>query len=140
MKQVIRTLLENKLLAFVTSQGMTKSQVYWENVATVPTGDYFRAQIFPSPTQDPSLGAKHQRFQGIFRITYFSTNLNAGTQAITTLIDNLIKQFPRGTQLTDGTYYVNIESTPSDTEIKYSDNKYAFVAVDVRYRMDIISS
>lgn len=132
----IRNALETKLASFATAKSIP---VVWENKSNIPTGSYIKATLFPSPTRDPSIGANHQRYLGIFRMTYYCTDLNKGMGAIEAFVDGLVKHFPRGLQLNKDGFVIHIENTPSTTSVSYESN-YLYVSVEVYYRCDVITN
>lgn len=131
----IRNALEKHLSLFATAKSIP---VVWENISTIPSGNYLKATIFPSPTQDPSIGASHQRYQGFFRITYYSTELNKGVKSVEEIVRELIEHFPRGLQLSKDNLVVHVERTPSSTSLDYLAN-YLYISVEMYYRADVIN-
>ncbi len=106
----VRNALESRLSAFAATKNLP---VVWENIKTIPTGNYLKAFVFPSETEDPSFGNRHRRYNGLFRVTYYTTQLNVGMKAASTLIEEIVDYFPRGAQLVSGGLTTNIINTPS---------------------------
>lgn len=137
MSQIkIRNALETRLAAFSVLKG--NIPVVWENIKTIPTVSFLKATVFPSPTKDPSIGDNHKRYLGIFRVTYYCTDLNSGMGDIEAFIDDLVAYFPRGLQLPVSDFVVNIESTPSTSSAAY-DSNYLYISVDMYYRADVFN-
>lgn len=143
MSQVkIRQALQTPLVAFAASKNM---KVAWENVQFDPASkSYLRAFVFISPTQDPSIGALHKRYTGIFRVQFMasltdSTYINKGAEVIEAVGEEIVALYPRGLQLTKDGVVVHIEGTPSQASISY-DNAYAVVTVEMIYRSDVITT
>lgn len=137
MSQVkIRQALEKHLKTFATSKSL---KVLWENVSAVPTGSHLRATIFRSPTQDPSIGAKHKRYRGLFRIQVWHDSLNTGPAAVEALAEEIVAHFPRALQLTKDTVVVHIENTPSQGSISIEAN-WAVITIECVYRADVITN
>ena len=130
----IRAALESKLAAFAASKSLP---VVWENIKTIPTGSYLKAFLFPANTQDPSFGNKHIRYSGMFRVTYYTTGLNAGMVPATTLVEDLVAYFPRGLQLVSGGLTTRILNTPSINSPGY-EGTYMYITVEVFYMADSI--
>ncbi len=137
----IRNALQAVLVPWATSKSV---KVAWENRAFEPAASYVRARLFPSPTQDPSIGARHQRYLGIFRIS-FCANLteaaysNKGAEVIESMAEEIVALYKRGNKLVKDDVVVSIEYTPSQSSITY-DGCYAIVDVEVIYRSDIITT
>ena len=143
MSQIkIRQALQTPLVGFAASKNL---KVAWENVSFDPAGkSYLRAFIFRSPTQDPSIGAVHKRYKGIFRIQWMvsltdSAYANKGAEAIEVLAEELVALYPRGLQFTKDGVVVHIEGTPLQSSISY-DSAYAVVTVEAVYRTDVITN
>jgi hypothetical protein len=137
MSQVkIRQALESRLKAFATSKSLT---VIWENVSSIPTGTYLRASIYRAPTQDPSIGAKHKRYRGIFRVQVCYEGLNTGPMPVETLAEELVAYFPRALKLTKDSVVVSIENTPSQSSISV-EATWAVISIEMAYRADVITN
>jgi len=132
----IRNALETRLASFATSKAIP---VLWENKSSIPTTSYLKAEIFKSPVRDPSIGANHRRYLGIFRVTYYCTDLNKGMGGVESFMDDLANYFPRGLQLTKDSIVVHIEATPSQTSVGYESN-YLYTSVEIYYRCDVITN
>lgn len=130
----IRNALETNLAAFATTKSLP---VVWENVAAIPSGSYLKATMFPAETVDPSIGASHKRYVGIFRITYYHNGLNTGMKAVETIVDDIVAYFPRGLELVKDGYSIRIERTPSSSSVGIESN-YVYVSVSMYYRCDVI--
>lgn len=128
----VRAALETKLNSFATANSL---KVAWENKGADYTVSHIRATLFPSPTQNPSIGVEHKRYRGLFRMLVMLTDLNNGPSAVETLGESLADWFPRGSSLTSGGLIVNIESTPSVSSIMYEGN-FVYVSVELAYRAD----
>lgn len=137
MAQVeIRNALETRLAAWATTKGVT---VLWENDVSDPiAATHLRPTLFPSPTQNPSLGAYHRRYKGIFRVQCWIDNLNAGPADVEAFAEELVAWFPRGLVLNKGGVYVHIEYTPSQSGILPESN-HCVVTVETIYRADVIT-
>lgn len=131
----VRNALETTLAAFAASK--SNIPVVWENIKSIPTVSYLKAFMFPAATQDPSFGNQHKRYTGMFRVTYYSTQLNVGMNAITSFVEDLVNYFPRGLQLVSGGLTTNITNTPSVSSPNY-DGNFIYVTVDILYRADLI--
>lgn len=132
----IRNALETRLQEYATSKSL---KVVWENIATIPTTNYLKANMFASETLDPSLGVNHQRYLGTFRVVFYSFDINKGMKTIETTAEEIQAYFPRGTQLVKDDLTVNIVGTPSIRVPGYSNN-YIYVAVDINYRTDVVTA
>lgn len=132
----IRNALESRIAVFAASKSVP---VAVENKSFTPTGDYIEVSLFPAATKDPSFGALHKRYSGIFRVVYYSTGLNKGMAAIETLADEIVNLFPRGLAITKDDVVVNIETTPTQSGPGFM-NGYIFVAVSAYYRTDVITN
>jgi len=136
MSQVkIRQALESRLKAFADSKSL---KVLWENVGAVPTGTHLRAFIFRSPTADPSIGANHKRYKGLFRVQVWSDTLTQGPLLAETLAEELVAYFPRALQITKDSIVVHIENTPSQGSISI-ETSWVCVSVEMTYRTDTFS-
>jgi hypothetical protein len=137
MSQVkIRQALENRLQAFATSKSL---KVLWENVSAVPAGTHLRATLFRAPTQDPSIGAQHKRYRGLFRVQVWHDSLNTGPASVEALAEEIVAYFPRALQLTKDDVVVHIENTPSQGSVSI-EAKWAVVTVEMSYRSDSFSA
>ena len=138
----IRQALQTPLVAFASSKNL---KVAWENINFDPAGkSYLRAFLFRSPTQDPSIGAIHKRYKGIFRVQWMvsltdSAYANKGAEVIEALAEEIVALYPRGLQLTKDGVVVHIEGTPSQSSISY-DSAWAIVTIETIYRTDIITN
>lgn len=128
----VRAALETKLNSFATANSL---KVAWENKGADYTVSHIRATLFPSPTQNPSIGVEHKRYRGLFRMLIMLTDLNNGPSAVETLGENLANAFPRGSSLSSGGVVVNIENTPSVSGLMYEGN-FVYVSVELAYRAD----
>lgn len=131
----VRNSLETHLAAFATAN--SNIPVVWENIKTIPSGNYLKAFLFPAATQDPSFGTKHKRYTGLFRVTYYTTELNVGMFAATTFAESLADHFPRGLQIVSGGLTTNITNTPSVSTPAY-EATYMYITVDILYRAEDI--
>lgn len=132
----IRNVIESRLKTFAASKTIP---VVYENVGSEVASSHFRIFIYPSPTQDPSIGAKHRRYRGIVRIQYYSTDLGKGVATIEAMGEELVALFPRALQLTKNSVTTMIENTPSQSSIGYESN-YCWVTVEFNYRTEIITN
>lgn len=132
----IRNALESRLATYAATKSLP---VLWENKSATPSGSYLSASLYPSATKDPSFGALHKRYSGIFRIVYYCIDLNKGMAAIETLADELVSLFPRGLAITKDDVVVNIETTPAQSPPGF-ESSYVFVAVSVFYRTDVVTN
>jgi hypothetical protein len=132
----VRNALETHLAAYATTKNIP---VVWENISSIPTTSYIKATLYPATTINPSLGVDHQRLVGLFRMTYYSKELNKGVSAVQTVAEDLIALFPRGLQLTSSGVTVWIPNTPSASSI-IPEGNYIYLSVDLYYRADIIKN
>ena len=132
----VRAALETRLAAFATSKSLP---VVWENIKTLPSGSYLIAHMFPANTQDPSFGNKHKRYTGLFRVTFYSTDINKGLAAVQSTVEDLVNYFPRGLELSAGGLVTNITNTPSLLSPGY-ESTYIYITVDILYRADEIAA
>ena len=137
MAQVeIRNALETRLATWATTKGFA---VIWENDASPPIeASHLRSEMFPSPTQNPSMGAYHRRYKGIFRVQCWLDKLNNGPADVEAFAEELVALFPRGLVLTKGGVDVHIEYTPSQSGISPESN-HCVVIVEMIYRADVIT-
>jgi len=133
----VRSALSTRLAAFAATKG--NIPIVWENVKNIPTVDYLKAFLFPAPTQNPSFGNKHDRYAGLFRVTYYTTALNVGMNAVELFVDDLVKYFPRTLQIVNGTLTTRILNTASVSAPGYEGN-FLYVAIDIPYMADSISA
>ena len=135
----IRSALEGRLKDFAATKSL---KVVWENVSTSSTitTPHFISRLIRGTTQDPSLGANHQRHTGVYRITYrIPGGINKGTGAMEAMLEELIAYFPRGLQLTHDGVITRITSTPSmSPDIGYEGNDI-FNSVTISYRTEILT-
>lgn len=138
MAQVeIRNAIETRLAAFAATKSIP---ILWENVAAEPPSyTHFRVTLFPSPTSNPSLGAYHRRYKGIYRVQCWVNSLNTGPQESEALAEELVAYFPLGLQMTESGVTVHIEKTPSQSGIAIESN-HNVVTVEMIYRADVITN
>jgi len=137
MSQVkIRQALESRLKAFADTKSL---KVLWENVGVVPTGTHLRAFIYRAPTGDPSIGAKHKRYKGIFRVQVWSETLGKGPLDVEALAEEIVAYFPRALQITKDSIVVHIENTPSQGSVSIETN-WVCISVEMVYRTDTFSA
>lgn len=137
MAQVeIRNALETRLAAFATATGVT---VLYENDASEPIAvTHLRPAIFPSPTKNPSMGAYHRRYNGIFKVQCWVDSLNNGPADTEALAEELVAWFPRGLELIKNGISVHIENTPSQSGLSPESN-HCVVTVEMIYRADVVT-
>lgn len=137
MAQVeIRDALETRLKSFADIKG---TKILWENAAYAPEDEsHMRARIFPSGTQNPSLGAYHRRYKGIFQVQCWIDSLNLGPADVEAFAEELVAYFPRGLELIKNGVSVHIENTPSQSGISPESN-HSVVTVEMIYRADVIT-
>lgn len=136
-KAKIRKALEKHLNTYATSK---LYPVLWENVSSQPpTAKHLEARIFFSPVNDASIGAQHRRYTGIFRVSYYTPELNKGMGPIETAADEIVNLFKRGTQLSADDVVVWIENTPSYPD-PISSTPNIYVPIDIYFRCDIIKN
>jgi hypothetical protein len=128
----IRTALEQRLKTFADAKPLP---VAWENFGQVPTGTHLRAFLFRSPTQDPSIGAQHKRYRGLFRIQVWHASVGAGAASVEALAEEIVALFPRALQLTKDSVVVHIENTPSQGSVSIEAN-WAVITIEMAYRAD----
>lgn len=133
----VRNALATRLAAFATANG--NIPIVWENIKTIPTVTHLRAILFPSPTQDPSFGNKHVRYAGLFRVTYYTTALNVGMKDAEEFVDALIKHFPRGQELVNGSLTTRILNTASVSMPMYEGN-FMVISIQIPYMADEITA
>lgn len=132
----VRAALENAVKALADANSL---QVLWENKSIIPSVDFIRTQIFPSPTQDPSLGVSHKRYRGILRLTVALKDLNNGPLKIEELSGLVCEAFKRGNTFTKDDITVSIDSTPSESSVNI-DSTFVCISVDAIYRCDVITN
>lgn len=130
----VRSALETRLAAFAATKSLP---VVWENIKTLPTGNYLKAFMFPADTIDPSFGNRHRRYTGLLRVTYYSTDINKGIATVQSTVEDLVEYFPRGLQIVSQGLTTNITNTPSILVPGY-EATYIFITVDILYRADQI--
>ena len=130
----IRQAIETRLATWAATKSIP---VGWENVAEEFDASHIRFFLFPASTQDPSMGAIHQRYRGLARIQYFSDQVGTGAKDIEEIGEELVALFPRGTQLVNGSFNILLERTPSQSGIQMESN-YCYVVVEFPYRCDTI--
>ena len=137
MAQVeIRNALETRLAAFATAKS---TKVLWENDVSEPLAEsHMRVRLFPSGTQNPSLGAYHRRYKGIFQVQCWIDSLNLGPADVEAFAEELVAYFPRGLELIKNGVSVHIENTPSQSGISPESN-HSVVTVEMIYRADVIT-
>jgi hypothetical protein len=136
-KNKIRSALEIYLNTFAQSKAYP---VLWENVSSIPEAQkHLEPRVFFSDTQDPSIGVNHRRYKGIFRVSYYTPELNKGMGPIQAAADEIVNHFKRGTQLTFQDVTVHIENTPSYPE-PISNTANLYVPIDIYFRCDIITN
>jgi len=128
----IRQALEKRLNTFAATNSL---KVLWENFGAVPTGTHLRAHLFRSPTQDPSIGAQHKRYRGLFRIQVWHDTLGKGPSAVEALAEQIVALFPRALQITQDDVVVHIENTPSQGSVSV-EATWAVVSIELAYRAD----
>lgn len=133
----VRNALATRLAAFAATQG--NIPIVWENIKSIPTVSYLKAFLFPAPTQNPSFGNTHDRYAGIFRVTYYTTELNVGMKKAEDFVDALVKYFPRTLQLINGTLTTKILNTASVSVPGYEGN-FMYITIDIPYMADEISA
>jgi len=131
----VRSALATRLAAFAATK--SNIPIVWENVKNIPTVNYLKAFLFPAPTQNPSFGNKHDRYAGLFRVTYYTTALNVGMNAVELFVDDLVKYFPRTLQIVNGGLTTRILNTASVSAPGYEGN-FLYVTIDIPYSADDI--
>lgn len=132
----IRSALEKQISTYAATKSLT---VVYENISTVPSGNYVKVVLGDIGVADPSLGVKHQRYRGIMRVTVYLKSLNTGSTPIMTIAEEIRDLFYRGLQLTKSGVVVQIPNTPEVRTPGYSEG-YIYLAVDVPFRCDIIKN
>ena len=133
----VRSALATRLAAFAATKG--NIPIVWENIKSIPTVSYLKAFLFPAPTQNPSFGNTHDRYSGLFRVTYYTTELNVGMKKAEEFVDALVKYFPRTLQIVNGTLTTRILNTASVSAPGYEGN-FMYIVVDIPYQADQISA
>lgn len=140
MSQVeINKVLESQAASFAASKSITK--VVYDNVGSsaLPDATHLRCSILPVPTLDPSLGASHKRYVGVFRLQYMFFGIGKGSKPLYTISDAAVDWFKRGSKFSNSNVTVNIDYTPDVSSIRY-ENNFAYVTIDIGYRCDIVKN
>lgn len=132
----IRTAIQKHLHTLALAQGWAETL---ENIPNSNTAEkYVEPHLIPSATQNPSIGAQHQRRTGVMRVNIKFKNVSQGMGAIEAAAEALVAHFPRGLVLVSSGLSVHIERTPRQYP-PLIDGMYNVIPVDIEYRADIIS-
>jgi hypothetical protein len=134
----IREAFETRIAAFAAAQVPTLP-VAWENTSYTPspTTAYLRCAMLPAPTQNPSLGAKHDRLLGLYAVNVYGVQ-DQGPATAEAIADAIIALFPRGGMVQNGVT-INIDTTGSRAQGLNDINGFFFIPVRIRYREDVLS-
>lgn len=112
----------------------------WENTAfaPVPRVPYQRVHLLPASPDNPTMGDKFYREQGLYQITLVYP-VQIGSAAIMTRAELIRSTFPRGASFSNGGITVYIDRTPQIMVPMLEDESY-HIPVRIRYRADIFAN
>lgn len=113
--QDIRRALEQQLNSGSYTGITNSTDISWENVAFDPTGkDVWMSARLLIAEQIPSVigSGLSVRWTGLFNINCYAKQ-NNGTSEIDDLADDVLAQFPYGTQITENSKIINIRFAES---------------------------
>lgn len=136
--EIIRAAIETRLLAWAKSQ-TPPIPVAFENVDYKPvTGQRFlQGHLMPADTLNPSEGAAHRRYHGLYQISV-RTSIGRGTTEASALTKAIEELFPRATALPRANINVRIDSTPT-VGPGGADEGFWMTPITIKYRAEVFS-
>jgi hypothetical protein len=137
--KIIRSALEGHLKAWASAQ-VPPLPVFLENRSKAPaTGErHLRADLIPAGTLDPSQGAQHRRYQGMYQVGVFLPE-NEGTGDGDDLAKAIEVLFKCPTVITKQGLNVRIMQTPSIAASRPDGNGFWMTPVTIKYSADDFS-
>lgn len=138
MNADIREAFETRINAWASAQ-VPPIPIAWENTSYTPSPQvlYLRCAMLPAPTQNPSMGAKHERLQGLYQVNVYGVQ-DQGPAGAEAVADAIIALFPRGGMVQNGVT-INIDTTGSRAQGLNDINGFFFIPVRIKYREDVLS-
>lgn len=134
--QIIRSALEGHLKAWAVAQTPPIS-VYLENRGKKPAiGEcHVRADLMPADTLNPSQGAQHRRYHGIYQVSIFLPE-NDGTGDSDALAKAIEVLFKCPTTLIKSGMNVRINQTPSIARSRSDGAGFWMTPISITYSAD----
>ncbi|KQQ40465.1 hypothetical protein ASF61_06850 [Duganella sp. Leaf126] len=137
--KIIRSALEGRLKGWAAAQ-VPPIPVFLENRGKTPTvGErHLRADLLPGDTHDPSQGAQHRRYHGMYQVGVFLPE-NDGTGDADDLAKAIEVLFRCPTVLTKQGLNVRIMQTPSIAQSRPDGNGFWMTPITIKYSADDFS-
>lgn len=134
--EIIRAAIETRLLAWAKAQ-TPPIPIAFENVDYKPvTGQRFlQGNLMPANTLNPSEGAAHKRYHGLYQISV-RTAAGKGTTEASALTRAIEELFSRSTTLSNGNINVHIDSTPT-VGPGGTDEGFWMTPITIKYRAEV---
>lgn len=135
----IQAAIEVRLTTWAKAQTPAIPVAFANTDYTPVTGQrYLQGMLMPSDTANPSQGAQHRRYLGIYQVSV-RTPAGKGTAESAALAKAIEELFPRPTTLQQGGLNVHIDKTPSIAAGAPDGNGFWMVPVTIEYRTEVFT-
>jgi hypothetical protein len=137
--KIIRSALEGQLQAWARAQ-VPPMPLFLENRGKKPEigARHIRADLMPADTLDPSQGAQHRRYHGIYQVGIFLPE-NEGTGDSDDLAKAIEVLFKCPTTITKVGLNVRIQQTPSIAQSRPDGAGFWMTPITIKYSADDFS-